>query len=118
MQAHVAMSSPKLVLSFLKLFPYIVIQKGGIQPFFPFVPKNQSTPWSPLARGILTGAYSGGFETGTTNRSKGADRKRTESLYRGRRTFDIAERVVEVANKRGAKPAQVALAWLAGKSAS
>ncbi len=75
------------------------------------------TPWSPLARGILTGAYSGGFETGTTNRSKGADRKRTESLYRGRRTFDIAERVVEVANKRGAKPAQVALAWLAGKSA-
>lgn len=75
------------------------------------------TPWSPLARGILTGAYSGGFETGTTNRSKGADRKRTESLYRGRRTFDIAERVVEVANKRGVKPAQVALAWLAGKSA-
>ena len=75
------------------------------------------TPWSPLARGILTGAYSGGFETGTTNRSKGADRKRTESLYRGRRTFDIAERVVEVANKRGSKPAQVALAWLAGKSA-
>jgi 1-deoxyxylulose-5-phosphate synthase len=75
------------------------------------------TPWSPLARGILTGAYSGGFETGTTNRSKGADRKRTESLYRGRRTFDIAERVVEVANKRGVKPAQIALAWLAGKTA-
>ncbi len=75
------------------------------------------TPWSPLARGILTGAYSGGFETGTTNRSKGADRKRTESLYRGRRTFDIAQRVVEVANKRGVKPAQIALAWLAGKSA-
>lgn len=75
------------------------------------------TPWSPLARGILTGTYSGGFETGTTNRSKGADRKRTESLYRGRRTFDIAQRVVEVANKRGVKPAQIALAWLAGKSA-
>lgn len=75
------------------------------------------TPWSPLARGILTGAYSGGFDTGTTNRSKGADRKRTESLYRGHRTFDIAGRVVEVANKRGVKPAQIALAWLAGKPA-
>ncbi len=75
------------------------------------------TPWSPLARGILTGAYSGGFEAGSTNRSKGADRKRTESLYRGRRTFDIAERVVEVASKRSVKPAQIALAWLAGKSA-
>ena len=57
MQAHVAMSSPKLVLSFLKLFPYIVIQKGGIQPFFPFVPKNQSTPWSPLAEMIPIQSY-------------------------------------------------------------
>ncbi len=74
------------------------------------------TPWSPLARGILTGAYSGGFATGTTDRSRGADRKRTESLYRGAQTFAIADRVVEVANRRGVKPAQVALAWLMGKS--
>ena len=26
-------------------------------------------PWSPLARGILAGAYQGGFEGGSTNRS-------------------------------------------------
>ena len=29
------------------------------------------TPWSPLARGILAGAYKGGFDQGTTARSKG-----------------------------------------------
>lgn len=73
------------------------------------------TPWSPLARGILTGAYQGAFDAGTTSRSQGADRARTESLYRGAKTFEIAERVVQVAQRRGVKPAQIALAWLAGK---
>jgi 1-deoxyxylulose-5-phosphate synthase len=72
-------------------------------------------PWSPLARGILTGAYRGGFGAGTTRRSKGMDRNRTESLYRGEHVFDIAERVVEIANKYGKAPAQIALAWLMNK---
>ena len=35
------------------------------------------TPWSPLARGILAGAYKGGFEAGSTDRSQGGDRART-----------------------------------------
>ncbi len=73
------------------------------------------TPWSPLARGILTGSYKGGFDAGTSDRSKGGDRLRTESLYRGAATFDIAQRVVEVAERMAATPAQVALAWLLGK---
>jgi len=73
------------------------------------------TPWSPLARGILTGAYRGGFGAGSTARSKGMDRKRTESLYRGEHVFHVAERVVEVANKYGKAPAQIALAWLLNK---
>lgn len=73
------------------------------------------TPWSPLARGILTGAYQGGFDAGTTNRSKGADRNRTESLYKGDRNFEIAARVVEVAEKYGKTPAQISLAWLCNK---
>ena len=73
------------------------------------------TPWSPLARGILAGSYKGGFESGSTDRSKGRDRVRTEGLYRGLATFEIAERVVEVAGKLGKTPAQVSLAWLAGK---
>jgi aryl-alcohol dehydrogenase-like predicted oxidoreductase len=73
------------------------------------------TPWSPLARGILTGAYRGGFDQGSTDRSRGADRRRTESLYRGEADFAIAGRVVEIAGRIGATPAQVALAWLMNK---
>ena len=73
------------------------------------------TPWSPLARGILAGAYKGGFDGGTTNRSKGMDRKRTEGLYRGEMDFKIAERVVETADKYGKSPAQISVAWLLSK---
>ncbi len=73
------------------------------------------TPWSPLARGILTGAYKGGFDRGSTDRSKGGDRVRTESLYRGAMDFEIAARVVEVAARYGKSPAQIALAWLLSK---
>ena len=73
------------------------------------------TPWSPLARGILAGSYRGGFDSGSTNRSTGRDRVRTEGLYRGAATFEIADRVVEVAEKLGKTPAQVSLAWLANK---
>ena len=73
------------------------------------------TPWSPLARGILAGSYRGGFDGGATNRSKGRDRIRTEGLYRGDATFDIAERVVEMAQRHGKTPAQIALAWLVRK---
>ena len=72
-------------------------------------------PWSPLARGILTGAYKGGFEAGSTARSQGADRVRTQSLYRGDAVFAIADRVVEIANKYDKRPAQIALAWLLSK---
>ena len=73
------------------------------------------TPWSPLARGILAGSYKGGFDRGSTSRSQGVDRVRTQSLYRGARDFDIAERVVEVAEKYGKAPAQIAIAWLLAK---
>jgi len=73
------------------------------------------TPWSPLARGILTGAYKGSFDAGSTQRSQGGDRKRTEGLYRGEMDFKIAARVVEVAEKIGHTPAQVAVAWLLNK---
>jgi len=73
------------------------------------------TPWSPLARGILTGNYKGSFDEGTTNRSKGGDRKRTESLYRGANNFKIAARATEVAEKYGKTAAQISVAWLLSK---
>ena len=73
------------------------------------------TPWSPLARGILAGSYKGSFSSGSTARSAGRDRARTESLYRGKADFEIADRVVQVAEKCGMKPAQIAIAWLLRK---
>jgi len=74
------------------------------------------TPWSPLARGILAGAYKGSLDGGTTNRSKGQDRTRTEGLYRGEMDFKVAERVDEVAEKYCKTPGQISLAWLCGKA--
>lgn len=74
-------------------------------------------PWSPLARGILAGAYQGGFEGGSTDRSRGADKDRTASLYRGAKDFEIAQRVIELADKYGKTPAQIAIAWLMSKPA-
>jgi aryl-alcohol dehydrogenase-like predicted oxidoreductase len=75
------------------------------------------TPWSPLARGILAGAYKGGFEGGSTARSKGGDRARTEGLYRGANDFAIADRLIETAKKYDKTPAQLAIAWLLSKPA-
>ena len=72
-------------------------------------------PWSPLARGILAGAYRGGFDQGTTDRSTGQDRKRTEGLYRSNMDFPIADRVIEIADRLGSTPAQIAIAWLLSK---
>ncbi|CAA0119148.1 Aldo-keto reductase IolS [Halioglobus japonicus] len=75
------------------------------------------TPWSPLARGILAGAYQGGFDKGSTSRSTGSDRERTETLYRGDNNFLIADRLLETAMKYGNTPAQIAIAWLLSKPA-
>ena len=72
-------------------------------------------PWSPLARGILTGSYKGGFDAGSTDRSKGRDRIRTEGLYHGEATFQIADRVAEIAQKYEKTSAQIALAWMHNK---
>ena len=73
------------------------------------------TPWSPLARGILTGSYGGSFGDGKTARSQGKDKIRTESLYKGEMDFKIAERVAELAKRYQKTPAQIALAWLCNK---
>lgn len=66
-------------------------------------------PWSPLARGFLTGnRVRATF--GDTMRAKTDDYAR--QLYFQEADFTIADRVSAVAEARGVKPAQVALAWL------
>ena len=65
-------------------------------------------PWSPLARGLLTGTRTrdGGKHTVRASTDAFGD-----SLYRSD-DFDVAERAVAIAAARGVHPAQVALAWL------
>ena len=66
-------------------------------------------PWSPLARGFLAGNRSrgGGGQTARAESDAFAQR-----LYYAESDFAVAERVGEVAARRGLPPAQVALAWL------
>jgi aryl-alcohol dehydrogenase-like predicted oxidoreductase len=69
-------------------------------------------PWSPLARGFLTGnREKKGF--GETKRAKTDDF--AQSMYYRETDFDVVARVVELAEKRGNSPAQIALAWLLHK---
>jgi len=66
-------------------------------------------PWSPLARGVLTGNRTRDGERRTTR--SGTD-PFTDYLYSQPSDFDVVERVAKVAAERAVPPAQVALAWL------
>ena len=69
-------------------------------------------PWSPLARGFLTGTRTREGERRTT-------RAETDvfghELYGRPEDFDVVERLAQVAVARDVPPAQVALAWLLHK---
>jgi aryl-alcohol dehydrogenase-like predicted oxidoreductase len=69
-------------------------------------------PWSPLARGFLTGTRTHEGERRTT-RSR-SDRL-IDDLYGAPEDWSVLDRLVEVAGGRGVPPAQVALAWLLHK---
>jgi len=65
-------------------------------------------PWSPLARGLLTGGrVKNGGET-PRSQTDGFARH----LYAHRQDFDTVERLAQVAKERGLPDAQVALAWM------
>jgi 1-deoxyxylulose-5-phosphate synthase len=70
-------------------------------------------PWSPLARGFLTGSRQRGDGKSETARAR-TDAFAHDMYYRDS-DFDIVDRVVELAQQRGVKPAQVALAWILSK---
>jgi len=69
-------------------------------------------PWSPLARGLLTGGRS--KERNETERAK--TDAFGKSLYGRDDDFAVADRVTEIAEERGLPAAQIALAWLLSKS--
>jgi 1-deoxyxylulose-5-phosphate synthase len=65
-------------------------------------------PWSPLARGFLTGTRT--RDGGSTERSH-VDTF-AKDMYYSDDDFAVADTVASVAKKRGVSPAQVALAWV------
>lgn len=68
-------------------------------------------PWSPLARGLLTGKRT--KERNETLRAQTDDFGKI--LYKMDSDFEIAGRVSELSRKLGTRDAQVALAWLLSK---
>jgi aryl-alcohol dehydrogenase (NADP+) len=66
-------------------------------------------PWSPLARGFLTGGRRK-EDFGDTSRAKTDDY--AQKLYYTDADFTVADRLFEVAAAREVPPAQVALAWV------
>lgn len=69
-------------------------------------------PWSPLARGFLTGTRRQD-SYGETARSLSDEYSR--ALYTPQTDFEIIDRVAELAQRRGVKRATIALAWMLQK---
>jgi aryl-alcohol dehydrogenase-like predicted oxidoreductase len=69
-------------------------------------------PWSPLARGFLAGNRKRGEKTASLR-----DQHDTwgHTLYFTDPDYDVVDRVVEIATRKGVRPIQVALAWILGK---
>jgi aryl-alcohol dehydrogenase-like predicted oxidoreductase len=70
-------------------------------------------PWSPLARGFLTGTRKRGDGKSETTRARTDDF--AHNLYYRESDFTVVDRVTEIANSRGVTNAQVALAWMLAK---
>jgi 1-deoxyxylulose-5-phosphate synthase len=71
-------------------------------------------PYSPLARGVLTGNRGRQGERRTT---RAGDDPLSDERYNSPSDFDVVDRLAEVAAARGVPPAQVALAWLLSRPA-
>ena len=72
-------------------------------------------PWSPLARGFLTGSRKRTDGKSETVRARTDDY--AHGLYYKDSDFTVVDRVMEIAEQRHAKPAQIALAWILSKPA-
>ena len=68
-------------------------------------------PWSPLARGFLTGSRSREDLEGTL---RARTDRYAQDLYACESNFEVLDAVKEIASARGVTPAQVALAWVLG----
>ncbi len=77
-------------------------------------------PWSPLARGFLTGKYKRGQAIPGDSRF-GSDAGRGEAVERraqqhfSDRAYDLLDKVIEFAQEKSCSPSQLALAWVISK---
>lgn len=91
---------------------YNLVYREEEREMLPFCADQQIgvIPWSPLARGLLSG--------GRSRERNETERARTDAFGKSLYTeadFSIADRVTEVAQQRGLPNAQVALAWMLSK---
>jgi len=66
-------------------------------------------PWSPLARGFLTGSRTRDVHEPTIRAKTDGF---AQDMYYQDKDFDVVDRVKELAKRHGVTPAQIALAWL------
>lgn len=92
---------------------YNLIYREEEREMIPFCQDQEIAiiPWSPLARGLLTGKRS--KERNETERAK--TDAFGKSLYGQDSDFDIVNRVSKIADQRGLPNAQIALAWMLSK---
>jgi len=77
-------------------------------------------PWSPLARGFLSGKYKRGepipgdsrfgFDTG-----RGPAYERRLQKHFSDRAYDVLDAIVQLAKEKGCSPSQIALSWVVSK---
>lgn len=75
-------------------------------------------PWSPLARGFLTGKYKRGEDipgdTRLANDMQGPFKKRTGQHFSDR-AYDLLDVIIQMAEEKDCTPSQIALAWCVSK---
>ncbi|SEG58864.1 Predicted oxidoreductase [Nonomuraea solani] len=69
-------------------------------------------PWSPLARGLLTGSR---HRDGRHRTVRSGSDSLADTMYEDT-DFDVVDVVCAIAEERGLPPAQIALAWLLGRA--
>jgi len=72
-------------------------------------------PWSPLARGFLAGNRKANEDKQAAETLRGRTDDYAHKLYYRESDFTVVDRVTEIAQARGVKNAQIALAWILAK---
>jgi len=97
---------------------YNLIQREEEREMIPFCQSEGVglIPWSPLARGLLTGSRKkGAVIDGDTTRSKTDKYSKIHYEKTLESDFKIIDRVISLAEKKKVTPAQIAIAWLLHK---